>query len=42
VDKNMQKDCNKQTQNPIKDQWVEPSYGDKKGKPKKGQKMHSP
>jgi len=28
--------------NPIKDWWLEPSRGDKKGRPKKGQKTNSP
>jgi hypothetical protein len=28
--------------NPIKDQWLEPSKGNKKGRSKKGQKTYSP
>jgi len=33
------KKCHK---NPTKDRWPKSSRGDKKGRPKKGQKLHSP
>jgi len=28
--------------NKLKNRWLEPSHGRQKGRPKKGQKMHSP